>query len=100
VHEWALSAELHAAHASDPKRPCPEDDLGVFSARVYEYHFGFDSIVAMKAWFDGWIPRLHDHGFRMYVYNAQPVHVSYRDSGQVAFVRSAKHCKSMSLLKV
>lgn len=62
--------------------------------------YGFDSVEALKAWFEGWLPVLHDAGFRMEVYKAEPAHRSCRGTGQVSFAKPTKSVKSMPLVKL
>lgn len=98
MHKWPYAQDLHADHAGDPKRPCPEDDLTL--RMNYSHCYGFDSAEALKAWFEGWLPVLHEHGFRMAVYKAEPAQRSRRGTGQVSFAKPTKSVKSMPLVKL
>jgi hypothetical protein len=63
----AVSNALKEAHNESHHHPPPHSD-GISFVRHYE-RCGFVSIEDLVQWFDGWLQKLHDVGFRMAIYD-------------------------------
>jgi hypothetical protein len=68
--EWAHVRELRDDHNGDPEHPSPFRDFDVdeydaFCAAEDEAVFGFRTKELALKWFETWLERLEQHGFRL-----------------------------------
>lgn len=79
-HEYKY--ELQDAHQSDQLRPGIRTDIPDFNKDVHFY--GFQKYGHLISWFDGWLDKLKDQGFKLVKYKVPRKHV-IKGTNQLVF---------------